>query len=921
MTHSFIKPLFLSIVLIMAGYSYASAALSNPDIVQMDKKLIQAKRFFDNASEAEEKGNMASAERNWKKAIEVFEQIDIARYTFLKGAYTYEDFDDLYMRVREYMEEGKWNEAQKALLQLRHMVVGKHILVESQWRLAEEQIKKGVNGEAKAAKVSMSEKKKTKTLDEKELSKEDLESFRADEEKRIKQLQKEADTLYDQALASFNEADYKQSKEQFERLQVKFPSYRDSRRYLKTIEEKLASKQRKSVKEFTQVPAEQKMVYSFLNDTAVQKAVEQRKAQIQNEADRLYQAALGLYQDKDLIGAKLKFIQVEATLPNYKDTDAYLTRLDGEIQKTNVVAVVPKKREIEKKEVMQKNIEQAEINGTQTLPTVEEAISVCDDAEQAFQAAKQLFRQKRYHEAEEAFLQVQNISPCYKETVSYLKRIEKILTQQRKRLIFEKKKKAQLVDKKEEKGQRLKQKQGSKVLEKKVQKKEQLVKAAEKETFKGRVENVSQQERNKKELERQIRDEEQAIQRMDKKRKQLENTRQELEKKSLESTAQSLSRNRVGQPKMLEEILTEGTNRERLQQLQHQRKDLEDYLAMLGDQIKEQEKRLAKAKSEDIKNIEREQKRIARDLKDLEIEKRKLAKEDQKKQAAQKLAMPATAEKGRKSPVSKKEAYQPVKEDQGQKELDDLKKKIQQQEEQLALLKNEEKPEMTAGAKEITTKGVAKHGGSAREELARMKKELKEKAKEARRERLLEKEQEEKQNQIDALERKKQREDERLARKQQKEKGKQTRLEAQQKEKETKLAGTSGLVEGSQNERERKKQDRNFDSKEKELRRLVKQRQEELRAERERIRKEFMANLENLYKEALDFYRKAEFVQAKRIFVEIESLQPSFKDVRAYLNRVDKDIQLKSTKANPSQDQIRKKIVADALNAIEKGYN
>ena len=139
----------------------------------------------------------------------------------------------------------------------------------------------------------------------------------------------------------------------------------------------------------------------------------------------------------------------------------------------------------------------------------------------------------------------------------------------------------------------------------------------------------------------------------------------------------------------------------------------------------------------------------------------------------------------------------------------------------------------------------------------------------------------------------------------------------------------------------------------KELERLIRQRQRELKAERESIRREFNGRLRQLYEKAVKLHQSSQWEEARKIFQEIDNLQPEYKASRKYLNRIDEQIKktgqqgsnsktveqkqtsrmekssskpgvdsdLKQTLPTPSSHDLqkpRRDLVAEALDAVEK---
>ncbi|MBF0123131.1 MAG: tetratricopeptide repeat protein, partial [Candidatus Omnitrophica bacterium] len=116
--------------------------------------------------------------------------------------------------------------------------------------------------------------------------------------------QRRAELLYNQATSLYQNTDYQQAKAKFLELEVIFPNYKDSTRYLTTIDQDILRKK--------------------------QEQEERVKA---DQAEDVYKQALALYNAGNFQAAKDKFIRIEVIYPDYKDTFRYLSGIDGDIER------------------------------------------------------------------------------------------------------------------------------------------------------------------------------------------------------------------------------------------------------------------------------------------------------------------------------------------------------------------------------------------------------------------------------------------------------------------------------------------------------------------------------------------------------------------------------------------------------------
>ncbi len=174
--------------------------------------------------------------------------------------------------------------------------------------------------------------------------------------------ERQAETLYNQAVALYQAGQYSEAKDKFLQLESVYSNYKDA------------------VKVFANIDAD-----------IQRKALEDEQKAKAARAEVLYQQSLALYQAQDYTAAKEKFILTEVVYPDYKDTPKYLLSINSDIKK--------KAEDLEQRRK-------------------------ADEAEPLYVQALALYKEQDFEAAKKKFLQVQMACPGYKETERYLARVD-----------------------------------------------------------------------------------------------------------------------------------------------------------------------------------------------------------------------------------------------------------------------------------------------------------------------------------------------------------------------------------------------------------------------------------------------------------------------------------------------------------------
>jgi colicin import membrane protein len=243
-----------------------------------------------------------------------------------------------------------------------------------------------------------------------------------------KQAREKSGGLYQEAVSAYKVEDYDKAEELFNEVQRLSPGYRRTERYLADIDRRISraggsdpARVRGNFFE-TGISGERARTDGFVPveaDAVIQKIVEERNRQFRQEAEDKYRQALELYKQQNYFEAKVRFIQVEALIPNYKKTLDYLGRIDQDIAR-------------------QQAEREQQTGSVQIMKPVPPLIVIPreadDEVENNYRRAVELYRRKNFTEAKAQFAGLQTDYPDYKNIRGYLIRIDRKLARQQERL-------------------------------------------------------------------------------------------------------------------------------------------------------------------------------------------------------------------------------------------------------------------------------------------------------------------------------------------------------------------------------------------------------------------------------------------------------------------------------------------------------
>ncbi|MGE0267759.1 MAG: hypothetical protein AB7S78_04805 [Candidatus Omnitrophota bacterium] len=260
--------------------------------------------------------------------------------------------------------------------------------------------------------------------------------FEKEEERRIKRLEvergytaKEVNKKYKEGVKLYKDKSFLAAKVVFEEVDQMFPDHKATKSYLALIDRKIEDEQKDIInsklqnKELTSAKAKAR----WKKELEEQEEIRQRN--LYKQADASYKEAKRLYKDKQFSKAKDKFKEVEWILPDYKDTIKYLSKIDADIAKNGVQFSEEDKLKYFKNQI--KQIRKNEENESKSQVKLEEVKGFSEkrrrleEAAFVYEAAQTLRKKKYYEQALEKFYEVNALSPDYKSTVKYIKKLEK----------------------------------------------------------------------------------------------------------------------------------------------------------------------------------------------------------------------------------------------------------------------------------------------------------------------------------------------------------------------------------------------------------------------------------------------------------------------------------------------------------------
>jgi len=258
--------------------------------------------------------------------------------------------------------------------------------------------------------------KKLKVDEKKALVKQKEPTVKVSTKKKQKKLKKEAAKLYSTAVKLYKKQQYHEANQKFIELQRIYPDYKSTKKFMNLISKKVSPYQEEESRISVKAKKKKRIVIADGIDDSVRVAIQQRQKRLELEAENKYQKAIQFFKSGRLLEAKRKFIELEAHTPDYQNTLDYLARIDGMSSKKKQISKQEKGTDVPRAE------KRKAITKKSSEKVSKEPIS---QIELFYRDALQLYKAKKYKWAKEAFDEINQLSPGYKDTKKYLKRLDR----------------------------------------------------------------------------------------------------------------------------------------------------------------------------------------------------------------------------------------------------------------------------------------------------------------------------------------------------------------------------------------------------------------------------------------------------------------------------------------------------------------
>ncbi len=407
----------------------------------------KAREYYQQAMKLQEEGRLEEARQLFDKAIRITEHPEMkyyikesARRSKLQATALEREQEDLqreqtgeqkalleraagsYDTAVTLYKQQKFREARDEFQSVEEMYPD-YKAVRSYLQVVEQDIIQSEHLQAKEQKKEIERQQKEmeiSRLREKELWRKEIEKK---EEGRQEELRKQAQGIYDEALRLYGDHKYTEARDKFQELEWVVPDFKATRAYLGRVEADIHN-EKKKISHQRQEEVEKQHWQDVLGEKKTaddrRKAMEAREqeklAAVKDQAEFVYLAAVALFEKQLLAQSKEKFDEVEGIYPNYKVTRDYLKRI------ADFFHIQEERETLKQKAADERHIWEQELERRKAEKEKFKQLSM--EADAAYNEAVRLYKTGRLIEAKEKFIEVDQRVPDYKSTRVYLKRVD-----------------------------------------------------------------------------------------------------------------------------------------------------------------------------------------------------------------------------------------------------------------------------------------------------------------------------------------------------------------------------------------------------------------------------------------------------------------------------------------------------------------
>lgn len=328
-------------------------------IKRNQKREERAREYYEHGLKLQEDGKFDEAREYFEKAIRITEHPEMVKYID-QSAHKLKsqenalkrqekqllrldaqdrqerlgEASNAYVQAVAFFKEKKYKEAKDMFLHVTELA-DNYKGTQSYLRIIDQNIIE------KEASISKSDKKEIERQEiEAEKSRErEKEAWRKEIDKKEKdrrnQINAQADKVYKDAVALYNDKKFMEAKKKFGEVEWVVPDYKASRDYLARVDKEMAVEQARieaiKAKELAQQQWEEEVAKrkkEALDKKEAEERERQRVKQLEEQVGFIYEEARNLFDKKTYDVALEKFNDIEKTLPGFKSTKAFIAKIE-----------------------------------------------------------------------------------------------------------------------------------------------------------------------------------------------------------------------------------------------------------------------------------------------------------------------------------------------------------------------------------------------------------------------------------------------------------------------------------------------------------------------------------------------------------------------------------------------------------------
>ncbi len=404
-------------------------------------KLDEAREYFEKAVRITEHPEMAGYIRESQKRLRREESALQAQerqhYKQIKSDENArkEDVEAAYREAVDLYKQKKYHPAKDAFAHVDEIAPG-YRATDSYLKIIDQDI---VLADALAVRQQAKEVERQQKEAEAARAKEKamwLQQIEEKERDRKIAIEKQAKDVYEEAVVLYKHKKFAEAKKKFEEVSWVIPDYKETMKYLGRIDRDAEEEQKRVAKEQEKVLQEQRWEEEVERKKAQTRKEEealakerQHLADLEEQAQFLYKAAVRLYDHRDMDLALEKFNDIQKLFPDFKATRAYMSKIEQwkfEQEKKKLALQRSAQEEADRaRQIVEQRKAEEEFKKQQALEAQDRRRQ--EEFQQRLQdlykMAVSYFDRKSMDEAEQEFKNVEKSSPDYKSTREYLDRI------------------------------------------------------------------------------------------------------------------------------------------------------------------------------------------------------------------------------------------------------------------------------------------------------------------------------------------------------------------------------------------------------------------------------------------------------------------------------------------------------------------